>query len=198
MECEVARIYDMVEVWTSPARVQFIQKYPFQYTEAWEKKLEFDKALTECVTLGHQVDYKIENFRSKIAIHEAASQMTAAAARAPQPAPAAKEWRYPGFDPNILAFPLNPSLLKAWSLEFNLWIQAGGTNQATGQGNAWLRRAINPELLSKIEENINYNNTVQANLQAIENYIRDTPCIIHHSSDISFTDMIQRINWASK
>ena len=35
-------------------------KYPLQYTEAQEKKVEFDKRFTDWVTLGHQVYYEIE------------------------------------------------------------------------------------------------------------------------------------------
>lgn len=70
-----------------------------------------------------------------------------------------------------------------------------------GQWNAWLRRALDLELWSKIEEKINTNKGVEANIEAIEGYIKETHpaslmrqevyALAYHSSDISFTDIIQ-------
>ena len=47
-------------------------------------------------------------------------------------------WKYPGFDPVILANHPNPARFKIWRREWEIWSRVGGAHLELGQGNAWL------------------------------------------------------------
>ena len=71
-----------------------------------------------------------------------------------------------------------------------------------------MRRAIDPELLTRLEDNLNCNNEVNDNIREIEKFIQTTHprskmrqevhTMVNHTSDIVFADLVQDITRAAK
>jgi len=205
----MTKMYEMANAWNSNARKEFLNKNNFQYKADRERKAEFDRILHECINLGRVTEYEMEILKGTMDIHQAQSttQHVQGSNRNP-PARQPTQWKYPGFDPILLANHPNPSKFKTWKKEWDIWSRAGGNHLEIGQGNAWLRRAIDLELLIRLEDNLNCNNKVNDNIREIEKFIQTTHprskmrqevhTMVNHTSDIIFADLVQDITRAAK
>jgi len=206
---DMTKMYEMSEAWNSNTRKKFLNKNDFQYKADRERKVEFNRLLLEWINLGRVTEYEIEILRGVMEVHAAqrVPQQTTGTHRNP-PAHQPTQWKYPGFNPLQLSNNPNPTKFKTWRKEFDIWSRAGGNYLEIGQGNAWLRRAIDPELLTKLEEKLNCNNEVNENIQEIEKFIQQTHprskmrqevhSMVNHTSDMVFADLVLDTTRAAK